>query len=402
MAIIFHFLRDSRWAFLSFHPPINWLIGLGVSLLCLRCGTPQSTENNGTVTSDTSLTWKPLDIRYAQGFTIEYHSDYKTLLLYQPSDTLRYLLLPPNSPLPPEKSYDQVIHIPVKRVITQSTTHLALMRFLDAEDAIVGLDNADYVYDSIIAKRVEEGIIQEVGSGTSLNTERVIALQPDLLLVSRMPGSSLDPYQKFIAMGIPVIPNAEWMEPTPLGKAEWVKLMAALLNREEQAASRFTEVQHAYDSLIQIAQQAQQTPEVVVGSPFQGSWYVPGGNSYRGSLLRHAQAGWPWSQDTSAVSFPIAFERIYAFGLQAPYWLDPGQAHSKAELLAIDTRFADFKAFRQNRIYNSNRRLNPGGGGNDYYESGAVYPQRVLADLIKILHPELLPEHELYYYQRLP
>ncbi|MEQ9440906.1 MAG: ABC transporter substrate-binding protein [Cyclobacteriaceae bacterium] len=376
-------------------------VSIALCLIFARCDSPKPSSEKRTAAPSDTVQWSPLELQHAQGFGLRYFSNYKLLSLFQPTDTLRYLLLPHHSPPPSGVDYDQLIRIPVERVIVQSTTHLALARFLDARDVIVGIDQAAYVYDSAFAQRVSDGSIQEVGSGTALNPERVIALQPDLLLISRMPGSSLDPYQKFMDLGIPVLPNAEWMEPSPLGKTEWVKLMAALLNREELAVARFTEVEQAYDSLTHLVQQPPLQPSVIVGSPFQGTWYVPGGNSYRSTLLQHAQARWPWSQDSSAVSFPVDFERMYAYGLTADYWIDPGQVRTKAELLSIDARFADFKAFQQGKIYNSNRRLNANGSGNDYYESGAIYPQRVLADLIKILHPEVLPDHALYYYQPL-
>jgi iron complex transport system substrate-binding protein len=368
-------------------------LGIGLS----QCSSPEKSYES-SVQADVDSNSNTV-IQYAEGFDVEYKDTYKLVCIYSSNDTLCYLLLPIEASIPAGVPFDQLISVPVERIVTQSTTHLGFICALDARNTVIGVDNASYIYDSIFTQAVAEGKIQEVGSGASLNAERLVALQPDVLLVSSMPDTGLDAYQKFIDLGIPVLPVAEWMEASPLGKAEWIKLFAALLNQEEQASVHFSQITQAYDSLLAVGKRVNEPTSVIVGSPFQGSWYVPGAISYRGALIRQAGGTWDWSLDSSAVSFPVDFEQMYEYGLNANVWLDPGQAFTKEELLGLDARFADFEAFQENQIYNSNRRLNASQSGNDYYESGAVYPQRILADLLKILHPELLPHHELYYYQ---
>mgnify|MGYP001108466287 CR=1 FL=1 len=345
-----------------------------------------------------------LQIKYAQSFSIDYYGNQKVISLAVADDTLRYLLVSANESVPPDlkSEVDQIIRTPVQRIITQSTTHLAFLKMVGSAEVVVGIDNAAYAYDSLFANKVASGHIQEVGSGNTLSTEQVIALEPDLITVSHMPGSNLSTYQKFIDLNIPALPIAEWTESTPLGKAEWVKLFGALLNLEEVAKTKFNRTEEAYTALTQLTQSVADKPSVIVGTPYQGTWYVPGAESYRNALLQDAGADWAFSQDSTAVSFPVDFERMYDLGLQADIWLDPGQSLNKQEMLGIDSRFADFLSFQSGKVYNSNRRLNDLGGGNDYYESGVVYPQRILADLIKVLHPELLPHHQFYYYQQLP
>lgn len=361
------------------------------------CTPPETARESSAQTVENRNS--PLEIQYAQGFDVDVHDAYKLVTIHSEVDTIRYLLIPEGSPTPRDIIHHQLIRVPTTRIITQSTTHLGFIRALEASNSVVGVDNVSYIYDSAFTRAVETGEIQEVGSGASLNTERLIALQPDLLLVSSMPGSSLDPYRRFIKMGIAVLPVAEWMEASPLGKAEWLKLFGVLLNQEQKASAYFSEIAQAYDSLVEIGKQVNETTSVIVGTPFQGTWYVPGSNSYRGTMIQQAGGTFRWSQSGTAVSFPVDFEQMYEYGLKADIWLDPGQAFSQQELLGSDARFADFRAFKNDRIYNSNRRLNATQSGNDYYESGAVNPQRILADLLKILHPELLPDYELYYYQ---
>ncbi|MEM9831206.1 MAG: ABC transporter substrate-binding protein [Bacteroidota bacterium] len=339
---------------------------------------------------------------YAQGFAINYYQDFKTIDLISPTDTIRYLLLPNRSSPPTDISYDQIIRTPVERVITQSTTHLAFLNALNSTDKIIGLESVAYVYDSTIASRVAANQVKEVGSGNTLNPEEVFLLQPDLIFASLLPATGLSDYEKLIELDIPVLPISEWTESTPLGRAEWLKIFGALLDQEKLAQAKFHRAQSVYSTLSLLTQAVIEKPTVIVGIPFQGYWYVPGAQSYRNALLQDAGATWAFSRDSTAVSFPVNFERMYVLGLNADVWLDPGQIHTTREIRATDKRFADFPALQRGRVYNSSRRLNASGSGNDYYESGVVYPQRILADLIKILHPELMPHHQFYYYQRLP
>jgi len=366
--------------------------------------TDEKAQNDRHVRGTPSPTQSGTDevaINYAQGFDVRYFEDYKLLQLFQASDTTHYLLLPQGTGRPSSYPEAQVIRIPVGKLVALSTTHIALADFADADSIIIGLDNPAYVYDPEVRARVDSGEITAVGEGGSLNQEMVVALQPDLLMVSGMPGTDLQKYQSIFSSGIPVIINTEWMEQTPLGKAEWVKLIAALTNREALVSAKYDMLVDEYQRIATLTDELQQRPSILSGSPFQGSWYVPGAKSYRAELYREAGAEWPWSGDSSEVSIPIAFENMYAHGLEAEYWLNPGMVNSLEELVAKDERFADFRSFQQRKVYNNNRRMTPDGRGNDFFESGMVNPHRVLADLTYILHPNLLPGHEMYYYQKL-
>ena len=361
------------------------------------CSTPQpATEESSPVQPSAP----PIEVQYAQGFTIDYRSQNPMVILYGSADTTRYWLLPADAPLPPHLDPAlPVIRTPVQRIIATSTTHLGLLEWLDARDRLIGIGQADLVYDEAIHRRVEQGDIQEVGTDGSLNVELVLAMQPDLVMVSASPGVSLTQYQPLLNAGIPVIVNAEWMEASPLGKAEWVKLMAVLLQQETKTNERFGAIAAAYDSIKQRAQQVEVRPRILTGSPFQGTWYVPGRNSYVGQLLRDAHATWPWAEDSSAVSFNVSFEAVYPQGLQADYWLNPGLAQQLRTLGEIDERLTAFRPYQQGNVYNYYRRVRPT-GSNDYYEGGTVRPDLVLADLVEIFHPTVL-DHSLYYYQKL-
>ncbi|MGB3780088.1 MAG: ABC transporter substrate-binding protein [Tunicatimonas sp.] len=338
-------------------------------------------------------------MQHAQGFDVDYTETYPTLSIHTSADTTRYALIPTNTPSSASPSSGFIpIRTPVRRLVVTSTTHLGLVELLDARDCLVGLGQADYVYEADVRRRVEQGQIQEVAVGGSLNVESVLALQPDLVMVSANPGGTAS-YQPLINAGIPVVVNAEWQEASPLGKAEWVKLLAVLLGKESVANERFGAIAATYDSLTRQIPTAAAAPLVITGSPFQGTWYVPGHHSYVGQLLRDARATWPGEHDSSAVSFNVSLETLYPYGLRADYWVNPGMFQARRELGEKDERLQSFRPYQRGAVFAHTRRVSDS-GGNDYYESGAVRPDLVLADLIEIFHPDLL-DHSLYYYRRL-
>ena len=383
----------------NFNSYLFCLLSFGIlSMTASGCSSPQAPETDSPAAPASPT--EPVAIQYAQGFTVDYGSPNPTLLIYGSTDTTRYVLLPANTPRPRNLApTTPVIRTPVRRIVATSTTHLGLIEWLGARDHLVGIGQAALVYDEAIRQRVQQGKIQEVGTDGSLNVEVVLSLQPDLVMVSAMPGVGRAQYQPLLSAGIPVIVNAEWMEARPLGKAEWVKLMAVLLRQESYANKHFGAIAATYDSIVEQTRRVTKKPQVIIGSPFQGSWYIPGRDSYVGQLLRDAHVTWPWEQDMSAISFNVALETVYPYGLEADYWINPGMAQQLSALGEQDERLMAFRPYQRSAVYNHYRRVGPA-GGNDYYEGGTVRADLVLADLVEIFHPEVL-DHSLYYYQKL-
>ncbi len=232
--------------------------------------------------------------------------------------------------------------------------------------------------------------MRQVGLEGNLNNELVISMQPGVLMTMTNPDAAFGEYKTLIDAGIPVLPNADWLETTPLGKAEWVKLMGALTDREELVNRKFDSVEHAYQRLAAIGNAAAVRPSVIIGMPFKGTWYTPAGGSYMAQFLRDAGATYHWSDTKGTGSLALTFETVAPVALTADFWLDVGDVNSKKEILSQDPRYGAFRSFRSDAIYNYNRRVNDA-GASDYWESGAVNPQWVLADLIRILHPDALP-----------
>jgi iron complex transport system substrate-binding protein len=372
-------------------------------LLLISCGR---TDRKTAAQSAASAAASPAGsrINYAHGFTIDYFDHYKEVKILNHStgsvDTLDYLLLPAGIPVPPGHAHAQVIRIPVQSMIVTGSTHIAQADFAGAADRITGIGNGQYVVCPVVREGLRTGRVHQVGLEGSLNNELVISMRPGFIMTMTNPDAAFGEYKTLMDAGIPVLPNADWLETTPLGKAEWVKLMGALTDREDVVDKKFDSVAQVYQRLAAIGNAAAVRPSVITGMPFKGTWYTPAGGSFIAQFLRDAGASYHWSETRGTGSLALSFETVAPVALTADFWLDAGDADSKKEILSQDPRYGAFRAFRSDAIYTYNRRVNAA-GSSDYWESGSVNPQWVLADLIRILHPGVLPPDTLIYYKQI-
>lgn len=368
---------------------------------CQSSSSEEQSTPSEPHTEAEDFTWKS-SAEYARGFRISYHKNYKLLEIVNPfqdrRDTLRYALVPREIADQVKVKNTRKIPIPVRSLVATSSTHIALVDMLDANEIITGIAGADYVYTPEIHQRIEEGGIIGFTEG-ELNKEKVLALDPDVIMISGGQSSQFDNYRVMTDSGIDLIVNSEWMETTPLGKAEWVKVMAALLNKEKLANRKFNAVARRYNELKSAVDTVTDKPAVINNMPYKGAWFVPGGKSFSARFLMDAGADYPWQDDGGAGGLRKAFEVVYRQGLEADVWLHPGTATTRDDIVAKDERFRDFKSFQNGEIYHNYRR-STASGANDFWESGVVRPDLVLADLVKIFHPEIAGGHDFYYYDR--
>jgi iron complex transport system substrate-binding protein len=375
--------------------------GLLIATSCNQANQKDTTP--ATDAGKDTLSGKAI-VQYARGFSIAYYDHYKLVnvlnRLDNKTDTLQYLLVQSGFPVPSGFPKAQVIHIPVKTIVGMSSMHVALADFAEVSDRISGLGSLQYITSPVVRKNIKAGKVAQVGMDGNLNNELIITMHPGLLIAMANPEAGFGKYKTLIDAGVPVLLNTEWLETTPLGRAEWVKLMAALVNREAIVNPKFDSLAQAYNSLAELGGRAPEKPSVIIGMPFKGSWFVPAGESYMARFLRDAGASYKWSDSKGVGSLALNFESMAPEALTADYWLNVGYVDKKKDIAAKDTRFTSFKSFKTDRVYNNNNRVNDL-GSNDYWESGAVNPQVILADMIRILHPELLPDHQLVYYKQL-
>lgn len=345
-----------------------------------------------------------INITYTKSFTVEYHNNYKLVTVIQPGskmdDQIQYLLVQCGTPPPGSYAGARVIYIPVKTIVSMSTTYLPFLDKYGLLDRLVAVDDITYVNNPTVIEMVKAGKLVIVGSGSGVNIEMLINLQPDLIMAYNSGVPDYDAYPKLDEAGLNVVLNGDNLETTPMGRAEWGKFIALFFNKEAQAEQLFTGTSTKYEKLVKLATSARAKPTVFVNINYQGTWYMAGGKTYVAQFLEDAGANYLWADNSDVGEIMLSFEEVYNKAANADYWINTGFWNSARDALADDERYSEFAAFKNNHIYNNNARSNAN-GGNDYFESGIANPDFILEDLIKIFHPELLPDHQLYYYHQL-
>lgn len=351
------------------------------------------------------MTEKPT-VSYAKRFSLEDFQGYSQLSVINPwqgaSDIIqKWELVPRGAKLSSLKDTSAVIRVPVKKIVCMSTTHLAMISALDETGSVAGFSGTRFLYEQDFVRLVDEGKISEVGYEDNLNKELILKINPDLVMVYGIGSESAGYIGKLKELGIKVIFNADYLENDPLGKAEWIRMVGALYSKEEMADSIFRTIESKYNQLkIYIRENADERPKVLLGLPFKDTWFISPGNSYISQLISDAGGDYLWQNTVSSVSMPTGIENVFVKALAADYWLNTGSAGTRSEIISIDPRLAELQCFINGNLYNNNKRINSG-GGNDYWEGGALNPHIILNDIATILHPGLFPGRELVYYKKL-
>lgn len=345
-----------------------------------------------------------LSVAYASGFDVEYHNNYKVVTVTNPwqgaQESFRYVLLQCGTPAPQDVE-GTVIEVPVRNIIAMSTTYLPTLEDLGLIDRLIGLDSTMWTTNPAVRARIESGEIAEIGGGAAVNVELTLDLDPALVMTYGTGFSDFDTHPVLLEAGIPVALNGDFVEQSPLGRAEWMKFIAMFFNREADAAAQFDLVATEYNAVAELTAPLTERPSVLIGSVYNGTWYVSAGGSYMARLLADAGAAYLWSSDGDVGALPLDFESVYAVAADADFWLNPDNSFwfTVDDVLESDPRYGDFAPLKQGQLFNNNARVNEN-GGNAYYEEGAAHPEKVLKDLVRILHPHLLPDHELRFYQQ--
>ncbi|MEA4811827.1 MAG: ABC transporter substrate-binding protein [Anaerolineaceae bacterium] len=344
-----------------------------------------------------------VEVKYAQNFSLEYKEGYKLLTVKtaESPKLAQYALVEKGSKPQISEEGAIVIETPIEKIITLSSTYYPALEQIGKLESIAAIDDATYTYNEKIRAGVEAGKIATIGDGfvSKINIEKIIELDPDLVMVPYMSASNLDE-AKMKEAKITTVLNADYLENSPLGRAEWTKFIAAFYNLEAEAAKAFEQTVARYEEAKGLAAKVEKPVTVFVNTAYQGTWYMPGKESYLAELFKDAGALYIFADTVEGTgSSPLAFEVVYEKAKDADYWLNTGFAPDLKGLIAEDARYAEFKALKENHVFNNNARMNAN-GGTDYYESGVVNPDVVLKDLIKIFYSQFLPDYELFYYQQ--
>ncbi|MDC8000462.1 ABC transporter substrate-binding protein [Aequorivita todarodis] len=369
-------------------------------LIILLISCKNETKNR---TESVSATYKEVPIKYAKGFEINIFEGYKTITLKNPwpgtEKTFKYALVEKNGSLPNPEGFDAVVEIPLKSIVVTSTTHIPSLEMLDENEALVGFPNLNYISSEKTRKRISEGKITELGRNEDINTEVVINLKPDAVIGFAVDGNN-STFTTIEKTGIPVLYNSDWTETSPLGKAEWIKFFGVLFNKEKEADSIFKAIETEYLSAKKRASEAENSPTVISGAMYKDVWYMPQGDSWGAQFITDANGDYLWKDSKGTGSLSLSLESVLDKGHDAEVWIGPGQFTRLEEMKNANPVYARFKAFKTGNVYSYSLKKGET-GGVIYFELAPNRPDLVLKDLIKILHPELFPNRELYFFDKL-
>jgi iron complex transport system substrate-binding protein len=255
--------------------------------------------------------------------------------------------------------------------------------------------------DSRAEARIEAGkVVEFAKAGRAIDVERVVAAKPSLLMTGGISNAAIGVIRN---AGVPVVANTEWLEPTALGRAEWLKYMALFLNEEGKAQKLYGAMKDRYRSLATraIGLPAAERPLVMTGRSTRGTFVIAGGQSYVATLIKDAGGRYAWADNTSVGSASVDLEAQIQRAANADVWINGGGWESLAAMLEDEPRYAAFKAYRQGQVWVYERRQTPA-GGNDYWSRSVTHPDLVLADLVKIFHSRLTPDHAFEWYWQIP
>ncbi len=369
------------------------LIIIGIFVL-VSCNNKSS--NNKTVKQP--LTQKLLN--YATGFAVNNFEDYKEVIVFSPWKKgeiyARYYLVKDIKTKTPNDG--EKIKIPLKTLASTSVTHLEFLSLLDEIQTITGVCSPALIYNPELQKNIQAGKITDLGDAFSLNVEKTLVLKPEALMTSGFNQADAAA-QRIGQAGIPVIFNNEWMETSLLGRAEWIKFVAVFYNKEQLADSIFTDIEKRYNELKDRALKVKKKPKVMSGNNFRGTWYMPAGQSFMGQLFRDAGGDYFYANDTTTGSLPLNVETVLKNFAETDVWLNVNFS-TIDELIKTDSKHEFFHPVITRQVYNFNKRLLPS-SANDFWESAVARPDLLLGDVIAILHPELLPDYEFVYAEKL-
>lgn len=373
------------------------LIIIIISVLAIGCG-----NNKQNPTTEISLP-ASIEIKYASGFKISLIGNAKLIEVTYPfqgaTSGYSYLLVPKGEVAPQHDPNTKIIYTPLSSIVCTSTTHIPLLDYINETDKLVGFPTTDYISSEKMRSRIDAGKITELGVDKGLNMERLAVLKPEVVMGYTM-SSDYGQFKKMEALGIPVVINAEYLEMHPLGRAEWIKFMAMFFNKEKYADSVFRVIEKNYLDIQALTDTVTLKPTVLSGIVYGDAWFMPGGQNYAAKILKDAGCQYLWASDSSHGYLQLSMEVVYKQAHDADLWIGIGNLKSMEDLNAADHRYARFKPFKNKKVYTNNARQGAT-GGSEILELGYLRPDIILKDLVKIAHPELLPNYELYFHRKL-
>lgn len=340
--------------------------------------------------------------RYATGFAIVGADGWQSSILEVSNpwqgaeDVVTRLFIARDGELPPDGFDGQVVEGDVERVVCMSSSHVAMLDFMGKVKSVVGVSGINFISNEYVASNRDK--VYDVGHDSDANFELMVALDPDIVLLYGVTGASAVE-NKLRELGIPYAYIGEYLEQAPLGKSEWLIAIAEIMGCRTEAEAQFAEIPQRYEALKQLAATATTPqPKVMINTPYADSWFMASTSSYIARLIADAGGDYIYKRNTSNSSLPIDLEVATQLTSAADVWINVGSISSLQDMRRQFPKFSDVECVRNGAVYNCDKRSSAG-QGNDYWESGVVYPDIILRDMIKIFHPELISEEFVYYRQ---
>jgi len=342
-------------------------------------------------------------VKYAKGLQLFRYEKYTVVKVTQPwpdaKDGFTYVMQQKGAVVPDSLKKYRLVTVPLKSVVVTSTTHIPSLEALGVQNTLVGFPGIDYISSPKTRARIDSGKVKEAGANESLNTEVLLDLAPEAVVAFGI-NSTNKTLAALEQSGLKVLYNGDWTEQSPLGKAEWIKFFGALYDMDAKADVLFAKIEKEYNEALKLAQKITAKPTIMAGAIYQDQWFLPQGNSWAALFLKDAGANYLWAGSEGTGSLSLSFETVLETAENADFWIGPSQFTSLKEMTDINPHYAQFKAFKNKQVYSSSTKKGTT-GGIIYYELAPNRPDLVLKDLIHILHPELLPDYQLQFFEKL-
>ncbi len=342
-------------------------------------------------------------LKYAKGFNIHTYPNYKKLVIKAPYPNAKeqfvIVLLPKGNNIPNDIKDAKILRTPIEKLVVTSTTHIPMLELLEEENSLVGFPNLAYISSTKTRQLIANGSIKELGNEQDINTEVLLDLQPELVVGFSM-NSNNKMFINIEKAGIPVLFNGDWLEETPLGRAEWIKFFGVLFSKEKEAEIIFNTIEKQYIEATTIAENAKTKPTILSGALYKDIWNLPAGKSFVAQFLKDANTNYLWANTKGKGSLSLSFESVFEKGKNATLWIGPSYYTSLEQLENANQHYAEFDAFKNKNIYSFANKKGENGGVL-YYELAPVQPHIVLKDIIKVVHPDLLPNYKPFFLEKL-
>ena len=370
---------------------------LGAAIMLSACGGGSASSSRETSLSAPGDT---IPMEYARNIVMIEREGLTQVDIRNPWDTTRvlhrYVLIERGKDLPGDVKDATVLTVPLQRPVVYSGVHASLLGELGHGDAVKGVCDTDYIFDPELLRRIKNGEIADCGVNTNPDLEKIFSLSPDAVLLS--PYENSRDYSKLERAGVAVVECADYMESSPLGRAEWMKFYGRLFGEADKADSIFSSTAKEYLDLKSKASKAGARPKVLFDRIYSGIWYVPERNSTTGRFIEDAGGLNPFAENDKAGSAPLTPEKVLAKAGDADFWLirHAGEKISKETLGKENPMYPQFRPYKEGMVYVTDT------SRSRVFEDAAFHPQWLLSDMISLLHPELGVTPLRSYYSRLP